>query len=360
MKAAVCYEFGEPLVIEEIEIHPPKKGEVKVKLAASAICHSDIHSMDGAWGGYRPVVYGHEASGVVTEVGDGVTTAQVGDHVVVTLVRTCGTCYFCSQGDSHICEGTFPLDSESRLSKPDGTSVKQGVYAGAFAEYVVVEQSQVVTLPKDFPLDCASLLACGVITGFGAVVNTAKMPAGSSAVVIGAGGVGLNSVQGAVVSGAYPVIAIDLLDNKLEAAKTFGATHTINSSQEDARKGVKALTAGRGADYVFVTVGNSKAIEQGMSLIKRGGTVVIVGMPASGDMTSYEPVNFAYDSQTILGSRMGSTKLSHDIPYLVSLYQSGRLKLDELISNRYQLEEINDAIDGVRRGEALRNVIVFD
>jgi Zn-dependent alcohol dehydrogenase len=167
-------------------------------------------------------------------------------------------------------------------------------------------------------------------------------------------------VQGAVISGANPVIAVDLLDNKLEAAKTFGATHTINSANENARKAVKALTNGRGADYVFVTVGSSKAVEAGMALLGRGGTLVIVGMPASGDTTAYEPVNVAYDSQKILGSRMGSTRLAVDIPYLVSLYETGRLKLDELVTKRYQLEEINEAIDSVRRGEALRNVIVFD
>ncbi len=359
MKAAVCHAFGAPLVVEEIGIDPPLAGEVKVRLAACAICHSDILAIEGAWGGRLPVVYGHEGAGVVEEVGPGVTLAKAGDHVVVTLIRTCGHCYFCAQGDSLMCETKFALDETSRIHTADGRPIVQGIRTGAFAEYVVVEQSQVVPIADDVPLDSASLLACGVITGFGAVAYTARVPAGSSVVVIGTGGVGLNSVQGAVLCGAHPVIAIDLAAAKLDAARRFGASHAVDPTAEDAKQAVAALTHGRGADYVFVTVGSARAIEQGMTLLRRAGTLVVVGMPPSGVKAEIEAVGLADNAYRILGSKMGSARLRVDVPKLVALYREGRLKLDELITARYPLDEINQAIAAVNRAEALRNVIVF-
>ncbi len=360
MKAAVLREFGKPLVIEDIQIDAPKAGEVKIKLSACAICHSDIIAMSGAWGGSLPTVYGHEAAGVVTEVGAGVTKVQAGDPVVVTLLRSCGTCFYCAQGQPHICEGDFPLYHETRLHDAAGNAVNQGIKVAGFAEYAVVEQSQIVKISDNVPMESASLLACGVITGLGAVVNTADIKPNSSVAVIGCGGVGLNSIQGAHLAGAQPLIGIDLLDNKLAAAKEFGATHTINPSTADVVEGVKALTSGRGADYVFVAVGSTKAMEQGLQLIRPGGSLVLVGMTASGQTMSFEPVNFSFYSQHIMGSNMGSTRLNIDIPKLVELYEEGRLKLDELITKRYKLEDINEAIEAVENGEALRNVIVFD
>jgi Zn-dependent alcohol dehydrogenase len=359
MKAAVCYEFGQPLLVEEVVLDPPQVGEVMVKLAACAICHSDIHAMEGAWGGTLPAVYGHEAAGVVTAVGEGVTMTQPGDHVVVTLIRSCGRCYFCVQGQPYLCETQFALHKESRLHTPDGRALTQGIKVAGFAESVIVHESQVVPIPHEIPLESAALLACGVITGLGAVVNTARVPSGSSVVVIGAGGVGLNSIQGARLSGAQPIVAVDLLPNKLAAAQLFGATHVLNPVEGDLKTAVLALTHGRGADYVFVTVGSDMAIEQGTTLIRRGGTFVMVGMPPSGIKLKVEATDFAYDNQRILGSNMGSTRLQVDVPKLVELYQQGRLKLDELITARYRLEEINEAITAVNRGEALRNVIVY-
>ena len=360
MKAAVCYEFEKPLVIEEIEIGEPQAGEVKIKLAACAICSSDIHYLDGAWGGALPAVYGHEASGLVVETGPGVTLTRPGDHVVVTLIRSCGHCYYCSQGQPHLCETEFRLDRESILHTQSGQPIYQAMRTGAFAEYVVVEESQVVPISKDISLDSASLLACGVITGVGAVTNSAQVPTGSSVVVIGTGGVGLNTVQGARIAGANPIIAIDLLENKLQAAREFGATYTINLSNEDPAEHVRTLTEGRGADYVFVTVGSGKAIESGLALLRKAGTLVIVGMPASGVKIAIEAVNFASLSQIMMGSKMGSTRLQVDIPRLIALYQDGRLILDELITARYPLEEINTAVAEVKAGNALRNVIIFD
>jgi Zn-dependent alcohol dehydrogenase len=230
---------------------------------------------------------------------------------------------------------------------------------GSFAEYVVVHDSQVVVISKDIKAASASLLACGVITGFGAVTNTAKVEPGSHVVVIGAGGVGLNSVQGARVSGARSIIAVDLSDSKIEAAKKFGATHGINSGIEDVLKQVQAITDGRGADYVFVTVGAKQAFDSSYGLLAKSGTVVLVGMPANGVMSEIDPGTMAAYSQNILGSKMGSARIQVDIPNLISLYEQGRLKLDELVTKIYPLEEINEAIAAVKRGDALRNVIVF-
>jgi Zn-dependent alcohol dehydrogenase len=231
----------------------------------------------------------------------------------------------------------------------------------AFAEYCIVDQSQLVRVPENLPLDRAALLACGVITGVGAVINTAQVEPGSSVVVIGTGGVGLNAVQGAALAGAHPIIAMDLLDNKLEAARTFGATHFVNSAdQNKTAKAVKELTSGRGADYVFVTVGSSAAVTQALSLTRKRGNVIVVGMPAPGATSSFQVNLLVRGEQRIIGSFMGSTRPSVGIPRLVRLYQNGRLKLDELITARYPLERINEAIEAVEKGQALRNVIVFD
>ncbi len=360
MRAAVCRAFGEPLVIEDLVLDPPQAGELRVKIAACAICHSDIHYADGSWGGTLPAVYGHEAAGEVIETGPGVAMPGVGDPVIVTLIRSCGNCFYCDQGMPYLCETEFPVDRDGRLHRKDGTPVLQGLRTGAFAEEVVVHHSQVVALPRSVPLESASLLACGVITGFGAVSRTARIPAGCSVVVIGAGGVGLNSIQGASICGARQVIAVDVLDEKLESALSFGATATVNSAEGDVGEAVRRLTGGRGADYVFITVGNARAMEEAMDVIRPGGTAVIVGMPAVGEMSAFETQAIAGTSQRILGSKMGSTRPQVDVPQLIDLYGEGRLKLDELITRTYPLDEINEAIAAVNRGEALRNVIVFD
>lgn len=359
MKAAVCRAFGEPLHIEDVSLAPPDPGEVLVKLAACAICHSDIMFMDGAWGGDLPAVFGHEAAGIVEAVGDGVTTLKPGDHAVVTLIRSCGHCHYCQQGTSVACETTFALDEHSPLSDLDGARLHHGLRTGAFAEKTLVHASQAVSIDKDVPLDVASLLACGVLTGFGAVTNTAGVEVGSHVVVIGTGGVGLNSVQAASISGATNVIAIDTSPDKLETARTFGATHTIDATTPDAADQVRDIADGRGADYVFVTVGAKAAIDGAYAMLAPTGAAVIVGMPATGVMSEFDPGTLAADSQRILGSKMGSGRVSVDIPVLVALYQQGRLKLDELITGRYPLDDINAAIASSKAGQALRNVIVF-
>lgn len=360
MKAAVCREFGAPLVVEDVFLTPPAAGEVVIKLSACAICHSDITFMDGGWGGTLPQVFGHEAAGTVIAVGDGVQLAEIGDRVLVTLIRSCGHCNSCESGEPYICSTPFESDDQTRITSPEGENILQGLKTGAFCEQVVVDQSQVVKIPDTMPMDAASLLSCGVVTGMGAVVNTAKVPYGASVVVIGCGGVGLNSIQGAAIVGANPVIAVDLVEKKLAAATDFGATHCINGLKENVVENVRKITGTGGADYVFVAAGSSKAFEQGLELLNSSGTLVIVGMPPTGDTMEVEAGNIAAAGQRILGSKMGSTRLRVDIPKLIALYNQGKLKLDELISGRYPLDQINEAIDEVRADKALRNVIIFD
>jgi S-(hydroxymethyl)glutathione dehydrogenase / alcohol dehydrogenase len=358
-KAAVCRAFGAPLVTETVELAEPGAGEVLIRTAACAICHSDIFYVEGAWGGELPAVYGHEAAGVIEAVGEGVTRLKVGDHVVATLIRNCGFCPACTEGAPVFCEEVFPLDRLSPLHDAKGKPIVHGLRTGAFAEHMVVDQSQAIAIPKELPLDSASLIACGVLTGMGAVVNTAGVKAGSSVVVIGCGGVGLNSIQGARIAGCSPIIAVDVEPLKLAAAREFGATETINAKSENVVERAAALNGGRKADWVFVTVGVKGAAEQGVSLMKRNGATVLVGMPASGIMATIDPGWLAADGQRILGSKMGSARPAIDVPMIVKLYREGRLKLDQLISGRYRLESINEALASARSGAALRNVIVF-
>ena len=364
MKAAVCYQHGAPLIVEEVKLASPTATQVKVKIAACAICHSDIHYIEGAWQGQLPAVFGHEASGVVVEAGSQTSKVKPGDRVIVTLIRSCGSCYYCDQGEPVMCGDAVADDNDDIISLQDGTPVVQGMKTGAFAEYVVVEESQTALIPDDLPMDVASLLACGVITGVGAVVNTAAVEPGSSVVVVGVGGVGLNSVQAASLSGADKVIAVDIEQEKLETAKTFGATHVMNADVLHAEgkkihREIKNLTEGRGADYVFVTVGSGEVIDSSYRFIRRGGTVVIVGMPAVEVKSEYSPLGLAGSVQTIKGSFMGQTDLTRDIPKLLELYSDGKLKLDELITHRYALEQINEAIEDTLNGKSLRNVLVL-
>lgn len=359
MKAAVCREFARPLRIEKLNLAAPGTDEVKVAVHACAICHSDIVYMDGDWGGQPPMVFGHEAAGIVEEVGAGVDNVKPGDAVLVTLIRSCGHCYCCQRGKFSLCESKFPLDEKSPLTDQQGNVIGQGLRTAAFAEQVVVEKSQVTTIPDTMAMDSASLLSCGVITGLGAVTNTTRVQPGQSVAVIGCGGVGLNSIQGARIGGADPIIAIDLVDHKLAVSKKFGATATINPRHQDIQQHVGELTGGRGLEFVYMTAGSSKAIEQGLDILARDGTLVLVGMPPDGDHPDIDATVIANDGKKILGSKMGFTDLPNDIPKLVELYQKGELLLDELITHRYPLEDINLAIDEVRADSALRNVIVF-
>ena len=359
-KAAVCRAFGAPLTVETVELAEPGPGEVLIRTAACAICHSDIFYVDGAWGGELPAVYGHEAAGVVEAVGPGVTRLKVGDHVVATLIRNCGFCPACTEGAPVFCEEVFPLDRATPLHDGAGKPIVHGLRTGAFAEHMVVDQSQAVAIPKDMPLDSAALIACGVLTGHGRGRQhgrRAKRARASSSSAAAASASIPSRARG--IAGASPIIAVDVEPAKLAAAREFGATETINARSEDVVERVAALTGGRKADWVFVTVGVKGAAEQGVSLMKRNGATVLVGMPPSGVTATIDPGWLAADGQRILGSKMGSARPAIDVPKIVQLYREGRLKLDQLISGRYRLESINEALASSRSGAAVRNVIVF-
>ena len=355
IKAAVAREFGQPLTVETINLADPQMGEIEVTLKACAICHSDISFLDGGWGGTLPAVYGHEAAGHVSAIGAGVRGVSVGDPVVVTLIRACGTCPSCAGGKPVACESDM---ASGPLSDASGAPIHQAMNTGGFAEKVVVDQSQVVKLSDGIEMEAASLLACGVITGIGAVVNAAQLRAGQDVVVIGTGGVGLNAIQGARIAGARRIIAVDMTEEKLDIARDFGATDGILATAEKPwRLAKKAM--GRGADAVFVTVGVIPAYDTAPQYLANGGKVIMVGMPHSGAMSSYEPVMLAATGQGMIGSKMGDVVIARDIPWMVDLYEQGRLKLDELISGRWSLDQINEAIADTRSGSAKRNVIVF-
>ena len=360
MKAAVCYEFSKPVVVEDVELTEPGKGDVKIRVAATAICHSDIHDWKGEMPGSTPFISGHETAGYVDKLGAGVTSVKVGDPVIVSLLAHCGKCYYCITGLPHLCENRFTPSKEPRVKNKKGQPLGLKGNVGGFAEYVVVNESQLVKVPKEMPLDSASLLACGVTTGFGGVVNRAKVRPFQSVVVMGAGGVGINAIQGAAYVGAYPIIAVDVLDSKMKMALDFGATHMVNAKNEKAAEEIRKLTSGRGAEFVFVTVGSVAAIKQGMSFTGQRGTTVLIGLPNFRDQLSFSPLEMIPEEKNLIGGFMGATNLKIDIPNLVTMYQSGRLKLDELITGRFPLNRINEAMALTEKGEGLRNIIMFE
>ncbi len=360
MKAAVCYEFGKPLRIEDVALGAPGKGEVRVRIAATAICHTDIHIIRGQFEEKLPLIAGHESSGYVEEIGEGVTSVKPGDTVVVSLLTSCGKCYHCLNGLWHLCDDNSPMEKESPLRNKNGQRIEKGVKVAGFAEYINVDESQLVPISNKIPMDKAALLGCGVITGFGAVIKRAQVKPFSSVVVLGTGGVGLNAVQGASFAGAYPIIAVDISDDKLQTAFTFGATHGINARVQDPVKVVSELTQGKGADYVFVTTGSIAAIKQGFAVSGKRGMTVIIGLPSPRETWDFSPFEIISSERIITGSYMGSTNTRIDIPELVDLYLAGKIKLDELITGHYPLERINEAIESVESGHALRNVIIFE
>ena len=361
IQAAVCREFGGPLTIETLRLDPPQGSEVRVKVLASSICHSDIIYMDGGWGGTLPAVFGHEVAGVVTGVGPAVrsTDIGIGDRVLVSLLRSCGRCECCEAGIPTQCATEYSIDSAPRLTDESDRPVRAGLRVGGFAESVVVDASQVVKIPAYVADDAACLISCGVMTGFGAAINTAKVQVGDSVAVVGCGGVGLNCVQGAALAGALPLVVIDVTDDKLEQARAFGATETVNAANGDVAERARALTDGRGFDIVMTAVGSARAIEAALPLLSRNGALVVVGMPPDDERVSLNATGLAHFGRRILGCKMGDARLRIDVPRLFRLYRGGRLKLDELISSRRPLAEINASIELSRRSQNLRHVIVF-
>jgi Zn-dependent alcohol dehydrogenase len=359
IRAAVCRAFGRPLSIETVSLAAPGPDEVRVRIGAVAICHSDVSYVDGEWGGDLPAVWGHEAAGTIVEVGDRVGF-EPGERVVVCLIRSCGECLRCQRGAEVACRTDFDLDHRSPLTDADGHPITHGMRTAAFAEEVVVHASQVVPVGDDIPLDAAALLACGVITGVGAVLNTADVEPGTTVVVLGCGGVGLNVVQGAALAGAATIVAVDLMATKRDLAVHLGATHAADPVEDDLVALVDELTDAMMADYVFVATGAPSALSGANSLVGTMGAIVIVGVPAPGVSGVFDPSALVGRNQRILGSKMGTSVIARDIPMLIQRYHDGELELDGLISQRFSLDQIDAAMNEVRSGAALRQVIVFD
>lgn len=353
--AAVCRTQGERLVIEEIAVAQPGHHQVRVQIEFCAICHSDITYTEGGWGGQVPAIYGHEAAGVIESVGSGITDVAVGDRVVVGLLRSCGECYHCIRQEHHLCRGDF--DDGTPFRDSSDLPIVRGLNTGAFASATVVHRSQVAAVPSDVPLDAACLLACGVLTGYGSVIKTANMVEGSTAAVIGLGGVGLSALQAAVDRKASHLIAVDVVDSKLEMAGRYGAHTLVNARTDDPVRAAREATGGVGPDYVFVTAGSGQAISQGLEMLRRGGTIVMVGMPPTGMITELEISNVSDAGQTILGSKMGSGSFASDLPHLIERFRAGAIDLKSMVSNVYPLDSINEAISEVNGGSVVRNVV---
>lgn len=361
-RAAVLYNFNEPLKVESLSLKPPREDEVLVKMVASGICHSDLSVIKGNLPMMTPTVLGHEGAGIIEEVGSQVTDLKPGDHVVLSWVPSCGKCHFCVSGKTHLCERLFLVFAEGRegVFSKDGIEILRFNSVSTFAEHTVVRADAAIKIPSDVPLDRACLVGCGVMTGVGAAINTAKIRPGQTVAVFGCGGVGLNVIQGAALCGAARIIAVDLVARKLEWAKVFGATDVVNGKDIDAVEAIRGLTNGSGVDYAFEVIGVPAAISQAFMSIKRGGSAVIVGVPAFGQEISVPGAMISLEEKAIVGSLYGSANIRQDIPNLLALYMQKRLKLDELISRRIKLDEVNDAFDAMERGEVARSVIVFD
>lgn len=361
MRAAVLRQAPGELDIEDVAIDGPGSREVLVRTAAAGLCHSDLHFLDAAYPTKLPAVLGHESAGVVEAVGSEVTYVQPGDHVITCLTVYCGACEHCLAGRPAICQDKAatrrPSDASPRLGSPDAP-MHQFLDLSSFAEQLLVHEHAVVKIREDMPLDRAALLGCGVTTGIGAVWNTAKVEPGTTVAVIGCGGIGLNCVQAAHLAGASRVVAIDLLDEKLELARVFGATDVINAGGTDPVAAVRDLTGG-GVHHSFEAIGLKVATEQAWRMLRPGGVATIVGMIPVGHKIEIHGPDFL-NERRIQGSAMGSTRFRIDMPRYVDLYLDGRLKLDELVSARIDLAQVNDGFAAMRKGSVARSVIVFD
>ena len=365
MGAKPPYASSKPLTIEEIELRAPGPGEVLIRMGAAGLCHSDLSVINGDRPRPTPMALGHEAAGVVEALGPGVDDLRKGDHVVLVFVPSCGHCAPCAEGRPALCEpgavantqGTL-LSGERRLFRGDGSPVNHHMGCSAFAEYSVVSRRSVVKIDPELPLDEAALFGCAVLTGVGAVVNTAQVRAGSSVAVIGLGGVGLASILGAVAAGARHVVAVDLSDEKLALAKSLGATHAINAKAEDLVDQVKQATRG-GVDYAIEMAGSVRAFDSAYRMTRRGGTTVTAGLPNPSSTWAMPPVNLVAEERTIKGSYIGTCVPSRDLPRYIELYRMGRLPVDKLMSHRLKLEQINEGFDLLHEGKAVRQVITF-
>jgi Zn-dependent alcohol dehydrogenase len=363
VKAAIQNEYHKPLTFEEVELEEPGPRDVMIKMAACAICHSDVHCKHGEHGIVPlPGIGGHEISGYIEKIGSEVTYVKPGDFVIATIIPSgCGHCYYCSIGLSNMCTtNRLALFLPGHFINKKGQRILnfEGHVAG-FAEYTTVPEFSVVKVPEGVPVDAAALVACGVISGFGGMLNRCKAQPHKSALVIGTGGVGLNAIQGAAYIGCYPIVAVDILDSKLETAKKFGATHTINSRNEkDPVKKAWELTDGRGADYVVVSVAGIEILRQGFMMSATAGTTCVIGHGTGEKLEAFTPTDFMA-GRSLTGSALGAVKSRIEIPRPFDLYKIGKIKLDELISGSYTFDKINEAIDSMEKGNVIRNVIMF-
>jgi S-(hydroxymethyl)glutathione dehydrogenase/alcohol dehydrogenase len=360
MKAAVLQSIPGELVIDDVQIDKPGPREVLIKTSAAGCCHSDLHFMEGKYPYMTPAVMGHESAGIVEAVGSDVSYVKPGDHVITCLSVFCGQCNFCVAGKPHLCtkEATRRgFDQPQRLSK-DGAPVFQFLDLSSFAEQMLVHEGAVVKIRDDMPLDRAALIGCGVTTGLGAVLNTAGVRAGETVAVIGCGGVGLSAIQGAAIAGAGRIIAVDMVDSKLKLAESLGATDLVNAKDVDAVGTVMEMTAG-GVDHAFEAIGLKVAAEQAFGMIKNGGCATVIGMIPIGQKVELDGFQFLMEKK-IQGSNMGSNKFRIDMPKYVDMYLNGKLNLDDMISARLPLHEINDAFTAMKAGEIARDVIIFD
>ena len=361
MKAAILRASKAPMQIEDVAVADPGPREVLVRMVAAGVCHSDLHIAEGDLPHPLPAVLGHEAAGVVERVGSQVTAVRPGDHVIISLTFPCGHCDQCDGGNGNRCANPDAMRAQGqppRLSIGE-EAVGQFMNMGAFAEHILVHESGCVAIRKDMPLDRACLISCGVATGFGAVVRSAGVRPGESIAIIGCGGVGLAAINGAAVAGAGRIIAIDRLPVKLAMAQQFGATDVIDASAGGVVEAVMALTSGKGVDHAIEAIGRKETIEDAFNMLAKGGLATVLGAGKRDTMVAI-PALALLREKRLQGSMMGGVRTAIDIPRYVDLYMAGKLKLDELISRRRPLSEINEAFDDLRKGEVARTVIVFD
>jgi len=364
-KAVVCRELNAPVSVETVSVGPPRAGEVTVRMAAVGVCHSDLSGINGTIAFPLPVVLGHEGAGVVEAVGAGVVGLEVGDHVISSFVNMCGRCRYCQGGKPHLCEQaaksgfTLP-DGSTRVTDAAGQSLSLFSGCGVMAEVSTLHADNLVKIDRAMPLDRAALIGCGVMTGVGAAVNTARVQPGSVAVVFGCGGVGLSAIQGCRIAGAAMIVGVDTQDQKLAWAQDMGATHVLNGARQDnIVKALRTLTGG-GADYAFDCVGIGTLTAQAFGVLRRGGTAVVVGLAPPSDMVSLRMASFIFEEKTLTGSYYGSTRPRLDFPRLIALYRQRKLLLDELITRRYTIDQAQEAFDDLVAGRNARGVIVFD
>jgi S-(hydroxymethyl)glutathione dehydrogenase/alcohol dehydrogenase len=360
MKAAVLRSVGQPLSIEDVCIDNPRPREVLIRTAAAGVCRSDLHAAEGLSAVPLPTILGHESAGVVEKVGSAVDYVKPGDHVVTCLSAFCGHCEYCSTGRPYNCESPETDRNEQekpRLSQGDEV-VHQFYHLSSFAEQMLVHENAVVKIRSDMPLDRAALIGCGVITGFGAVTRTAGIEAGSTVAVIGCGGVGLSAINSAAIAGAGRIIAVDVKSAKLELARQFGATDGIDAAAVDPVKAVRDMTGG-GVAYSFEALGRKETAEQAFRMLRTGGVATIIGLLPDGEMIEIHGPDLLYD-KTLQGSNMGSNQFRVDVPLLIDLYLDGELRLDDMISQRIHLKDINEAFGAMKQGDIARSVILFD